>query len=455
MIRAQPLVFAGASAATDAFPDYYTQRMLNVYAIDTPPSDYGQVLYKGAAGLREVVNLGQPIRAMGEFGGMLYAAANNRLWQISATGGAVPLANVPDDPVMMMDGNGDTVLITSTTGVTAYAPGTGTVSGVTGLAQASSVAYIDNFAIFTEPNSGRIWVSDVGDLDNVDGLSFATAETDEDDVVRVFVDHREIWVFGRDTVEIWYVSGGADLPIARANEASMEKGCAAALSVQKVSNTVFWLGSDRVVYGADGYAPKMVSNEALNVILAGMTPQELEDVTSMTWSEEGREMYALNLPGRAAWVLDTANGSWWERGTPEGPWRGTCSAKAYLNDYIGGSDGRIYQVDLNHFTDGDDPILREMISGPVGDGSRRLQHRYLRADMGRSTGGLSVSLDVSDEGDAFRPLGGRVISDDQSRKRTQWNNLGQSRWRTYRLRCFSTQRFYMRGCLAGIVPGRD
>ena len=455
MIRAQPLIFAGASAQSLDQPDYHTQRMLNVYAVDTPPSDYGQVLYKGAAGLRRVADLGGPVRALGEMGGQLYAVAGGQLHRVDAAGTATPLAAIPDAAKTIMDGDDQTILIAHGGGVTAFDVASGTASAVPNVPNASSVAYIDSFAIFTEPGSGRFYVSDAGDLDSVDPLSFATAETNEDNLVRVFVDHREIWLFGESSVEVWYVSGGADLPVSRANDASLEKGCGAPMSVQKLSNTVFWVGNERVVYAASGYVPQTISNTALNQRLNALTQAQMEELTSSVWNEEGREMYALHLPDDTTWVFDTTSGAWWERGTEAGPWRGRCSAFAFSRWFIGGDDGVLYELDHDHFLDGDDQILREMISAPIGDGNKRMQHRYLRLDMGQSTEGLTVELGISKEGDPYDAAPARVVSGDQSRRRLQWNNLGQSRWRTYRLRCFSDRRFYMRGALLGVVAGRD
>lgn len=455
MNRAQPLIFAGASAQSEHHPDFSTQRLVNVFVADRPQSDYSQAIYVGAAGLRPVVDLGGPVRAMLELNDILYVVANGQLWSINRAGVAAPEGNVPDERDTIIDGNGDTVLITAGNAVLAFSTATNMMLGVQNLPAASSVGYIDNFAIFTEPDSGRFWVSDVGNLDFVDGLSFASAETDEDHLVRVFVDHREIWLFGRDTVEVWYVSGDADLPVSRSNDATLEKGCAAKMSVQKLSNTVFWVGSDRVVYAASGYVPQAISGPNLNQVLEGMTEDELGRITSSVWTEQGREMYALHIEGRPTWVFDTVSGQWWERATALGEWVGTCAARFALSQYVGGSDGMVYVMDPDHHLDGDREIVRQMVSAPLGDGNRRMQHRYLRTDMGRSTAGSTITLEVSEDGVTFRTPRDRIISGDQSLIRCDWNNLGQSRWRVYRLTCVSAGRFYMRNALIGIVGGRD
>lgn len=455
MNRAQPLVFAGASAQSEHHPDFSTQRLVNVFVADRPNSDYSAAIYLGAAGLRPVVDLGGPVRAMLELGDKLYVVANSQLWSIDRAGVATPEGNVPDARDTIIEGNGDTVLITTGDVVSAFSIQTGQMLGVQNLPNASSVAYIDNFAIFTEPGVGRFWVSDVGNLDFVDGLSFATAETDEDDLVRAFVDHREIWLFGKDTTEVWYVSGDADLPVSRSNDATLEKGCAAKMSVQKLSNTVFWVGSDRVVYAASGYVPQPISGPNLNQILEAMTEEELGRITSSVWTEQGREMYALHIEGRPTWVFDTTSSQWWERATDLGEWVGVCATRFALEQYIGGTDGVVYIMDENTFTDGGRDILRHMVSAPLGDGNRRIQHRYLRADMGRSTVGSTITLEVSEDGVNWRTPRDRIISGDQSLIRCNWNNLGQSRWRIYKLSCVSAGRFYIRNCLIGIVGGRD
>jgi hypothetical protein len=77
---------------------------------------------------------------------------------------------------------------------------------------AVSVGYLDGYFVFNEPNSQRIWVTAVLDGASIDPLDFASAEASPDRAVALLVDHKEVWIFGDNSVEVWYNSGAADYP---------------------------------------------------------------------------------------------------------------------------------------------------------------------------------------------------------------------------------------------------
>jgi hypothetical protein len=111
---------------------------------------------------------------------------------------------------------------------------------------ASSADFLDGYTIFTEPDSGRWFISDLYDADAFDALDFATAEGSPDKLVRVFVDHREAIAFGEDATEVYANTGGADFPFSRIEGAFIEKGCIAPASIAKMDNGVFFVGNELV-----------------------------------------------------------------------------------------------------------------------------------------------------------------------------------------------------------------
>ena len=109
---------------------------------------------------------------------------------------------------------------------------------------AVTVGYLDGYFVYNEPNSQKVWVTQLLDGTSVDPLDFASAEGSPDGLVAINVDHREAWLFGTDSIEVWYDSGAADFPLQRIQGAFNEIGCAAAFSVAKLDNGLFWLGTD-------------------------------------------------------------------------------------------------------------------------------------------------------------------------------------------------------------------
>lgn len=116
---------------------------------------------------------------------------------------------------------------------------------------AVGVGFLDGYFVFNEPNSQRFWVTESYNGLAIDSLAFASAEGSPDNLVTLIVDHREVWLFGVNTVEVWYNAGTPDFPLARIQGAFNEIGCLAAYSVAKLDNGLFWLGRDARGSGID------------------------------------------------------------------------------------------------------------------------------------------------------------------------------------------------------------
>ena len=68
---------------------------------------------------------------------------------------------------------------------------------------AVTVGYLDGYFVFNEPNSQRVWVTQLLDGLSIDPLDFASAEGSPDGLVSLIIDHREAWLFGTNSVEVW------------------------------------------------------------------------------------------------------------------------------------------------------------------------------------------------------------------------------------------------------------
>jgi hypothetical protein len=181
---------------------------------------------------------------------------------------------------------------------------------------AVTVGYIDGYFVFNEPNSQKIWVTALLEGTSIDPLEFASAEGSPDGVVSVFVDHREVWVFGTNSTEVWYDAGNLDFPLTRIQGAFNEIGCAAPYSVAKMDNQIYWLGKDArgqgVVYRAAGYIGQRISTHAIEWQLQEY--ENMSDAVGYTYQQDGHSFYVLNFPSaNTTWVYDVATGAWHER----------------------------------------------------------------------------------------------------------------------------------------------
>lgn len=175
--------------------------------------------------------------------------------------------------------------------------------------------FLDGWFVFNQPNSQIFWVMDSTST-AVDPLYFASAEGSPDNLVTLIVDHREIWLFGQNSVEVWYDAGLPDFPMARIQGAFNEIGCLAAYSVAKLDNGLFWLGTDQrgngIVYRSKGYSGERVSTHAVEWQIQQYST--LADAVGYTYQQDGHSFYVLNFPNaNTTWVYDVATGAWHER----------------------------------------------------------------------------------------------------------------------------------------------
>src|SRR5690606_13883636 len=117
----------------------------------------------------------------------------------------------------------------------------------TGYPGAFIADYVDQYLAQVE-SQGRFWFhSDLADAYSYNTLDQYEAEGDPDRIVSLLVSHREVLVFGRDTIEPFVNTGGQTGTFERASNTVIECGCAAKFSPRKIDNSVMWLDDKRIV----------------------------------------------------------------------------------------------------------------------------------------------------------------------------------------------------------------
>lgn len=437
--KTQQVIFARHSNNLRKDNSFSSQRALNMYAEAGNQDDYSQVMMRHGSGLKPVAHLGGTVRALRCIAEGLYAVAGGRLWQIDRLGQAVALGELPDDSDSYLAGNRQQIAVTAggkmfvyQDGVLAEATDNEAPAGI------ETMDYLDGFGIVTLETSDQFFATRLEDFNTINALEFASAESAPDRAVRVLVDHREVWVFGSKTIEVWYNAGTSPFPLARASEATMERGLVGRHTPAKLDNTVFWVGDDLQVHRAEGYVPKRISNHALERIIADLTPDQREQMRGFTWAEEGHKFYALWMPNGTTWVFDVSTSMWHERGTfgtsKSGPWRAWMAEYAHGRNFAGGHDGWLYEIDRDWFYDGETPIQKVLVSPPIHFGDARFVAQYFSADIRAgwpSDMEIEPQLHLSlsrDRGHTWRRRGGKGMgkSGDFNRK-VRWWGMGMQR----------------------------
>lgn len=267
-----------------------------------------------------------------------------------------------DTQVMIVDGVGGYIVDMSTSVMTKISD----VDFPNGVTQ---VTFQDGFFIVAGDGTGQFYCNETpGDGTVWNGLDFASAEGSPDNTVGIISSHRELWLVGSDSAEIWINSGNADFPFERSGNAFIEHGCAAPFSLCKLDNTVFWLGSDSLgngtVWRANGYTPQRISTHAIEYAIGRYS--RIDDAYAFTYQEEGHLFYVLTFPsGNQTWAYDAATNEWHERALFDEEsgelirWRPSCHVFCYGKHLVGDfEDGNIYSFELDVYTDNGAPIKR-------------------------------------------------------------------------------------------------
>jgi hypothetical protein len=364
-------------------------RMVNLFPEVVPEGGKEPAFLQRAPGLRLLATIGiGPIRGFWVAGEYAYCVSGNTFYRISSDWSYQAFGTISGSGPVSMSDNGVQIFIAANPFGYIFNTATSVFGEITdpNFPGAVTVGFLDGYFVFNEPNSQRIWVTALNDGTLVDPLDFASAEGSPDDIVSIMVDHREVWVFGVNTVEVWYNAGTPDFPLARIQGAFNEIGCIAPYSVAKLDNGLFWLGADArgrgIVYRSKGYSGERVSTHSVEWQIQQY--DDMSDAIGFTYQQDGHAFYVLVFPSAdTTWVYDVATGSWHERASWQNNafarFRGNCQM-SYANEIVVGDydNGNIYALDLTDYTDNGETQkwLRSWRALPTGqnDLKRTTQH---------------------------------------------------------------------------------
>ena len=300
--------------------------------------------------------------------------------------------------------------------------------------------FVDNFILFIEPNSGRFFGSELGDVTSIDALDFATAESYPDDLVGLTADHGQVFLAGGKSCELWDNVGGSGFPFARNFNGVIEQGCAAGRSIVKADQTVFWLDDERIYRRLDGVTPLRVSQHGVEQVWQGYAT--VSDAEAFPFSLDGHINIVINFPTQeATWVLDLTTKQWHERESLNSSrWRVGWTEKVYGNVWCGDFDtGKIGILDPDVFDEHGDTMASKWTYPSVFSNGDTAFHNRLDviAEVGIGNAAVpdpKIMMEVSDDGGKtfdFLPdadLGALG----EYRTKTTWWRLGSSDDRVYR-----------------------
>jgi hypothetical protein len=229
----------------------------------------------------------------------------------------------------------------------------------------TSVDIIDNYFVYNNPNSQEFGASDfLSPISN--GLSYGLKDGAPDDLVALIVDHREIYLLGNASSEVWVDVGAVPFPFQRIPGTNTQHGIAAEFSISRLGNSFAYVSRNArgqaQIMQMDGYKPARISTHAVE---NSLLDQYIDDAIAWTYQLEGHECYVVTFPTiNLTWVYDTATQMWhkwlyWNNDGTYSRHRGNCcclfQGVVIVGDY---ENGKLYQLDQNNYTDDGQHVRR-------------------------------------------------------------------------------------------------
>ena len=265
---------------------------------------------------------------------------------------------------------------------------------------ANSVDIVDNYFVYNNPGTQQWGSSDL--LSTISSsTSYAFKDGAPDKLVALIVDHREVYLMGEASSEVWTDVGAVPFPFQRIPGTSTQQGIVAQFSLVRLGNSFAYVSRNSRGQGQimqmEGYIPKRISTHAVEATLAN---QYISDAISWTYQLEGHEIYVTSFPSlNLTWAYDSTTEMWhkWLYTADDGSYqrhRGNCSAVfqglVMVGDY---ENGKIYSLDKQNYTDNGQNI-RRLRRAPhlVSDFQRQyFDELQIQFQPGVGTTGLSTS----------------------------------------------------------------
>ena len=289
---------------------------------------------------------------------------------------------------------------------------------------ATTVDVIDNYFVYSRPSSQQFGASDA--LSPISQqLSFASKDGAPDQLVALIVDHREVYLMGESSSEVWVDAGLFPFPFQRIPGTSTQHGIAAQNSVSRVGNSFAYVSRNLRGQGQimqmNGYVPQRISTHAVENTLVN---QYINDAIAWTYQLEGHEVYVVSFPTiNITWAFDATTGLWykWLYCTTANQYqrhRGNCSCvfqgMVLVGDY---ANGKIYELDSTNYTD-DGNNIRRLRRAPhlVSDLQRQyFEELQIQFQPGVGSTGLSKNQNIFLQSPYYiTPTGVLIIPANQS-----------------------------------------
>ena len=232
----------------------------------------------------------------------------------------------------------------------------------------ATITSLNNYFIIAMQDSNKFYWINPGDT-TINALSFASAEANPDYIVGIKAISDELWIIGKESTEVWDISGNADAPFTRIAGRVFNKGC---ISEHSISSGVYnslpcliWVSGNKEVLLSQG-SPNKISNDFVEEMLRRSTYYR-----GWFFQRQRNDFYVLSTDVITL-VYDIGNQSWYKWSTfNQATWK--VSSGAQKNSALYGVDflesAKLYRLSEG-YVDGDQEWLICEVTGFVPHNKR-------------------------------------------------------------------------------------
>lgn len=309
-----------------------------------------------------------------------------------------------------------------------------------------------------------------------DPLDIAAKSGFNDPIVGLIVVHRELWLIGTLTAEVWIGTGAADFYFQQVQGAFINHGSSAAYSIASQDTLVFFLQQDQqgngLVLQGQGYDVTEISTP--RIVAEFKSYLTIADAIGFCFQVSDHSFYALVFPtANKAWLYDLTTKQWleWNWTDSNGVLnrhRANCCMFAFGFVLVGDfENGRILRLNPDIFTDyfpttPTGPITRiKTFAHITGEKYERISYKNFDADI--SPGNIEdqeddpkIYLSWSDnKGVSYgNPVEQSMGKTGQFYTTVSWNRLGMGRDRIFKLQWSANLKTALNGGFVELVKAR-
>lgn len=243
----------------------------------------------------------------------------------------------------------------------------------------SSIAQIDGYYLVENSGTEQVYRSDQNDGSSWDGLAFSSAGGNPDPIISLLADHRDLYLIGTYTTEIWHNVGSATFNFSRIEGAFIEHGGLSKQGKCATNGAVYWLGNDKDGFGhviqCLGRQPKAIDTYPVHQSILDQGNQT-DEAAMWSYQQQGHTFVVLGFPA-ITWVYDTSTKEWHRRSSrisgEDTRWRANCHTVLGTRHIVGDyNNGKVYQLDPDVYEEDGGVVIRERIAPILRDRQNRI-----------------------------------------------------------------------------------